>query len=138
MFMVMVLVNVLGLDCHVGLKTNNFFLIFWSNICKVYVIQNSLILGQGRNLVPRGFPCLEFLPLSHRKDSHCEEAQTQGKPFTQVSGFNTCSQNLAMNQPSFSMPVVCLSNYHHLYFFIYLFIYFIYYFFCFLNHFISQ
>ena len=35
---------------------------FWSNV-KVYVIQNSPILGQGRNLVPSGFPYPKLFPL---------------------------------------------------------------------------
>ena len=113
MFTVVVLVNVPGLDCHVGI--NNIFLLFFGQICKVYVIQNSPILGQGRSLVPRGFPCPKLLPLGHRKDGHCEEAQTQGTALHPSIWFN-----LAIHQTCSSIPVDCTSDYFHfveLYFF---------------------
>ena len=58
------LVNVLY--PQVAIFGSNFFLVLWSNICKVLIFQKEFsILGPGRDLVCRGSLRTNYLPLSH-------------------------------------------------------------------------
>ena len=61
-------------------------LIFWGQMparSYIFFFPGVPILGQGKNLVPRGISRTKGLPLSHGKGPH----DAQGwEPFTQVSG----------------------------------------------------